>query len=459
MIRPIPGSPPVPMAPARAPSRSARRVPLIDIADFGFMCLVFLIASDAFTFLGLHSALWLAAYGYALIRLALMFEAVARTAWRNRILLLYPGLCLLSVLWSDLPAETLRFSVQLLFSTLIAIFLGLRFELRQIFAALAGVLGLAILASVLNLGGALTPAYDHRGNFEGIFLSKNALGHRMVMFTVIGVFLVVLMARVPVRVRALGLLGLGATLLIIGISGSATAIVTSGVAALLGLALWVTLRVRGGWALVLAMVALPGAVLLFAVIGFEFRPVAGTLELLGRSPTLTGRTILWDFAAAHIPDRPVLGYGAAGFWDHPSIRHELALLQQRYGEGVHSFHNLWFELLIMLGPLGLVTHTLLVGTAARRSLVAARRDGDVYAAWALTMIAAMYAMALFGSQLYQQHAIPLMLVVAIAVSLDRSLHSPPGQAGPDRRRDRVDGTDPAPDRAGVNLPLTSLSKN
>lgn len=409
------------------PPRRAGRVPAIDTADFGFMCLVFLIASDAFTFLGLHSLLWLAAYGYALLRIAMMFEDVGRTVWRNRVLLFYPVLCLVSVLWSDLPAESLRFSVQLTFSTLIAVFIGMRFELRQIFAALAVVLFLAILASLLNLGGALTPAYDHRGNFEGIFLSKNALGHRMVMFAVIGVFLVFLIARVPFWIRALGLVGLGATLLIIAISGSATAIVTSGAAFLLGLSLWFMLSLRGGWALVLAVAALPTALMLFAVVGFDFKPVAGTLELLGRSPTLTGRAVLWEFAADHIPDRPILGYGASGFWGHPAMRNEIAILQQRYGDGVQSFHNLWVELLIMLGPLGLLTHTLLVGTAIRRSFMAARQGRNIYAVWALTTILAMYVMSLFGAQLFQQHAIPLLLVMAIAVSLDKGLRAKSAQ--------------------------------
>lgn len=419
-------TPQVPYHPVGAAPRT--RTPVMDKFDFGFMVLVFMIASDAFNFLGLHSLLWLSAYGYALLRIVVLLDDVSRTAWRNRVLLLYPLLCLVSVLWSDLVVETAVFSVQLTFSMLIAVFIGMRFDLRQIFTAAAAVLLIAVFASLLNLGSAITPAYDHRGNFEGIFLSKNALGHRLVMFFIIGTFALVLIPRVPAWMRLLCLAGLAASGAMIAISGSATAMLMAASAVLLGMTLWFVLSLRGGWALVLAVTSVPAALMIYAVIGFDFKPVSGTLELLGRSPTLTGRTVLWAFAAENFPDRPFLGYGASGFWGHPAKQYEIAILQQFYGEGVHSFHNLWAELLIMLGPLGLLAHTLIIGTAMRRCFVAARDGKDIYAAWALTTIITMYIMALFGSQLYQQHAIPLMLIVAIAVSLDeprqRTRHRP-----------------------------------
>lgn len=405
------------LGPGVSPPHGARRTRALEVVDFFYMAFVLFISSNAFVFLGLHSLLWVAAYAYAMARIAMLFPAFILTLSRSWVFLLYPALSLVSVLWSDVAGETARFAIQLSFTVVIAAFIGMRFTLRQIFVAVAVVLFFCILTSALNLTGALHPAYDHRNNFKGIFISKNALGHRSVLFSVTCAFGMFLIPGLGFMTRLLLGFGLAINVFLISISGSATAVGLSGILILMGFAIWLLLAVRGGWAVVVAVVCIPLAVSLFSTVGLGIDPVSGGLQLLGRDPTLTGRTVLWEFAIRHLDDRPLLGYGASGFWNHPALQNQIILLQSQYGDGVGGFHNLPLELLIMLGPLGLLVHSLAMFTTLFRAAGRTRTHNDPYAAWALTITLGMYIMAMFGAQLFQQHALPLLLVVTFGVSL------------------------------------------
>ena len=406
-----------PAGPYATPLTSARQQQVLDIADFFYMAFVIFISSNAFVFLGLHSFLWLMAYAYALMRISMRFSGVLKTLRRNWIFLLYPILSMASVLWSDVPIETARFSIQLTFTVVIAAFIGMRFTLPQIFAAVAVTLFFCIAMSAVNLNGALQPAYDHRNNFKGIFLSKNALGHRAVVFSVTCVFGMFLIPKVSFLTRLLFAVGMAINILLISISGSATAVGLSGIVALTGLLVWLLLTVRGGWVVVTAVALVPLGASVFIILSLGLDPVSGGLQLLGRDPTLTGRTVLWQFAIQHLGERPFFGYGASGFWNNPEMQSRIVQLQARYGDGVGSFHNLPLQLLIMLGPIGLLIHTMAMVTTLYRCMQRTKFYNDTYAAWALTITLGMYVMAMFGPQLFQQHALPLILVVAFGVSL------------------------------------------
>ena len=406
-----------PAGPFATPLTSARQQQVLDIADFFYMAFIIFISSNAFVFLGLHSFLWLMAYAYALMRISMRLSSVLKTLRRNWIFLLYPILSMASVLWSDVPMETARVSIQLTFTVVIAIFVGMRFTLGQIFAAMAITLFFCIAMSAANLNGAFQPPYDQRNNFKGIFLSKNALGHRAVLFSVICIFGMFLIPKLSLTLRLLFAIGLATNVLLISISGSATAVGLSGILALTGLLVWLLLTVRGGWAVVTIVALVPLGASVFIILSLGLDPISGGLQLLGRDPTLTGRTVLWEFAIQHLGEKPFLGYGTRGFWGHPDMQARVLQLQARYGDGVSSFHNLVLELLIMLGPLGLLVHTMAMVTTLYRSMQRSKFYNDSYAAWAFTVTLGMYIMAMVNPQLFQQHALPFFLVVAFGVSL------------------------------------------
>lgn len=399
-----------------APRRAARASDLMAVTDGAFMATVFLFSSDAFVFIGVHSIVWALCYAYFMMRLAMSLSQIADALSRNWPFLLYPGLALVSVLWSGLPADTLRFSIQLTVSLMMAIFIGSRFGPRQIYLAFFGVMLFAMVVSVMNLTSAITPAYDGRHLFQGIFNSKNALGHRAVLFTASCTFGLLILPGLRPWLRLACLFGLGTVAIVLAVAGSATGILFSFAASAGGVVLWVLLRWRGAWMFLLASFAAAFGLFLIASLFTKLDPLSFLLSLVGRDATLTGRTILWQFGWEHYLMRPWLGFGAAGFWENPHFASDILALQRRYGDGVVGFHDLIVELLVMLGPLGIIAHFTLTAVCLYRTLWHARHRADAYAAWAFIMILSIFGMSLLGAQFYQGHAIPLILVVALGTA-------------------------------------------
>ena len=71
------------------------------------------------------------------------------------------------------------------------------------------------------------------------------------------------------------------------------------------------LYLRGGGLRALGVV---GAVVGAAVVIFFLLNEAMFLEMLGKDPTLTGRTEIWPYVIDNIYQRPLFGWGYFGFW-------------------------------------------------------------------------------------------------------------------------------------------------
>lgn len=404
----------------------AKVATFMDWADSAFLAVVILFSADAFMFLGLNAVIWLLCYGYIFMRMAMSLSQLTEALERNWILLLYPALATSSVLWSDLPAETLRFSLQLCVTVLIAIFFGSRFSIRQIYRIFFMVMLLAMIVSVMNLTSAITPAYDTRNLFQGIFNSKNALGHRTVLFTVTCAFGILILPDLRPRFRLACVVGLGCVMVLLMVAGSATGILFSFAATGIGLMLWFVLRWRSAWAFLAAAAMAALGLFLIASLFTRLDPLSFLLGLVGRDATLTGRTILWDFGWQQYLAHPWLGFGAAGFWDNPSFASDIIALRSRYGEGVVGFHNLIIELLVSLGPMGVITHCAMTFAALFRTFWHARYRADPYAAWAFALILAIFGMSMLGAQYFQGHSIVIMLVLILAAAFPLPLASRSG---------------------------------
>ena len=57
------------------------------------------------------------------------------------------------------------------------------------------------------------------------------------------------------------------------------------------------------------------AIFIVGMISVNNQTIIMALGFLGRDPTLTSRTVVWDFAIQMIEARPLLGYGYGVFWD------------------------------------------------------------------------------------------------------------------------------------------------
>ena len=259
------------------------------------------------------------------------------------------GFLCLSSLWSMAPDTTFRVAIVYLYVVLGAIGIARTMDADEYLHMLSRCCFLAAIASILLLivspSNARMVAYD-AGNggvsdFIGIFTQKNVLGQVMAagaLATLHGirvarrrylgkVFMLFVFVAMAYASKSTG--ALMAALLFCGISGFDS--------------LW---RKRGAartTGVILAVFLVP--VLIVAIVAPDT-----ILELIGKDPTLTGRTEIWAYVLSDIGMRPWLGWGYFGFWQ---LSNPAALeISNAVRWIVPHAHNGLLESLLEIGVLG-----------------------------------------------------------------------------------------------------------
>lgn len=288
------------------------------------------------------------------------------------------GLAVLSTAWSDDPALTFRRGVVLCLTIMFGFYLARRFSLREQLHILAWVCGICVFFSypfgLLHIGKVVEVI---PGAWHGIFVQKNDLG-RMVAFSAF-VFLVLGRAEPVHRWRMR--LGVLASLVLVVLSHSATAIVVTALM-LMMLPVCGILRKSLGKALAgMAFVAIAGGVALLWV----FTHLATFTDALGRTVTLSGRLQLWALCIVMALRKPWLGYGYNAFWlgmNGPSWRIWRAL-----GVQMPHAHNGFIQVWLELGLVGVGLFVLCLVLYSARGALLVRRNSQPEAAWPLLIMA------------------------------------------------------------------------
>lgn len=394
------------------------------VFDYGFAAYVILISTSSFVFLGLHGYLWILAYALFAALLALCYRQVLAFWARNLSITLYALLALCSVLWSDIPRDTLHFASLLLITTGIALFIAMRLSLSAFFFLTSGTYLFLMVMSFLNIHNALSNAYNDMGRFTGIFLSKNAIAHGAIEFSVAAIFIIAILPGIRLPVRAAFLAGLALTVYMAPLMGSATAILLIIAYPTVSLLLAFLLYVRSGPVLIVMPVCIGLTALILAMLLGGLDPITPLLGMLGKDATLTGRTVLWDMGREAYLARPVLGFGIDGFWGNPVYQPQIQVMRRLYGDTVFGFHNLFVELMVALGPLGVVAHLAIGVTGLARALRWLRRDRDPLALWALVMVVCLYTQAMVSPQLYRPNSISYITLLVIVAALGKEVDRP-----------------------------------
>lgn len=259
--------------------------------------------------------IWTTLYGLTALCLIPHLPRAAYLWSRNKTLLLLAIFVMLSVIWSIWPEGSARRAFTCVGSFLIATFLATRFTpamLIKMAAQAMGILALISLALVLMAPDLGIMSGVHEGRWRGVFSHKNILGRHMTF----SIFMSVLALRQSVgKERALYLFFIALSVLLLAFSQSTTAAMTLLIVggAWLMVRFWSSLRHRApylapGFAVI--GLALVGALAFWLPLLIE-----ETLISLGKTPDLTGRTLIWQGVIAAISDRPLLGYGYDVFWD------------------------------------------------------------------------------------------------------------------------------------------------
>jgi exopolysaccharide production protein ExoQ len=314
---------------------------------------------------------FLAVIAVPLLRLELSIASLRG----NGLLLLIPGYCLLSALWSAYPGYTVYYGIQFFFTVIMAIYIA---SFRSPSRAVLGValaLNLYIFASLL-VGShvALGAAGDQA--FGGLASSKNYEGDTAALALLGVCYLIVfsLVNRRPSGLLPAGIF-LASDLYSLVAAKSAGAIVIGGLAALSLPFLYVFARLPR----LVKSVAILNLVLLATFVAiFSSEISAMALKSFNKDPTLTGRTYIW-FKAAYIEAvRPWFGTGFYGFWVQGNPDAEAiwsyAKIQSRAG---FNFHNTQTEILVTLGYVGLAIIVASVACLAIRTVLGFVRNPSV----------------------------------------------------------------------------------
>jgi len=341
---------------------------------------------------------------------------------RNSALTALLGFALLSVLWSDYPFVALKHWFRD-FGEYVVILVVLsepqpldavRTVLRRLFFLL---IPLSIL--LIKYYPAFGVLYSYWGTPEyvGVATSKNTLGSLCVLSGL--VFFWDIATRWPdrkeMRTKQIILVNMAffaMTIWLLSVSRSAT----SRICLPLGCALITAAHIEAfrrhpGFLRLLS----PTVYLLYLILAFGFGMSGDFAGAVGRDPTFTGRTVIWN-AVLSAKTNPLLGTGYETFWLGPRLLHVWA----QTGAGINEAHNGYLDVYLNLGLVGLL---LVVGflIASYRNICSGLKVLSSLGIFG----AATWTIILFASttEAVLKNSLPWMIFLLGAVVVPRGLRS------------------------------------
>lgn len=273
-------------------------------------------------------------------------------------ILLTPIIAVASVLWSDLPAVSARYGVQLLITCYVGVFLATLLPPHRFMAMLYVALFVFCLLSIAsgNQGPSssgpvligLTGAKNQMA-YAGFYLFAAAVGCAFER-------------KLPPLFRMSTLLAIPTGLFIVATTHAATAALITAASILFFPLLAASRRISPAGRIIAVVVVLAmSAPLLLITADINNFTASFVTDVLGKDPTLTGRTYLWDIANDLISRRPLLGYGYMSIWMGETADTLGILRWAGFTDGrVFHFHNTFLQIGVDTGYLGMVSFIILL---------------------------------------------------------------------------------------------------
>jgi O-antigen ligase len=295
-------------------------------------------------------------------------------------LIMMPMLALLGViaasaLWSNFPDVTVRRGIALIGTTIFGLYLVTQRDLKHQLILLSKTFGCIIgLSFVFAIA---LPNYGqmgdiHIGAWRGIYIHKNALGSVMTLSSLLFIVQILSNRRRNLIPYCAGLIG---SLILLLFSSSKSALLNLLVLIVISI-LYTALK----WSYEVMFPFISGMFLLVVSIGiFLAENFVTLLELMGKDPTLTGRTDLWPYVLDAIAKQPLLGYGYEGFWQ--GLDSDAAMVWYAVGWKPTHPHNGLVQLLLIFGIVGTVIYLFIFIVGYVKSLSLLRISGNVEYLW------------------------------------------------------------------------------
>lgn len=280
---------------------------------------------------------------------------------------------LVSVLWSQWPQNTVVRGIYYFVDTMFAYWLVTKLnsaQIRTLFLMVGSVIAALSLLTVFAL-----PRYGvegslaHFGLWRGIFSEKNHAG-------LVYLFLLTPVVDYSRRLNKKRALYAAAILLLLFMSQSRTAWIGAVLYPLIMLFLHLMKRVEGRLALLFSVPAAGAIVLVAAIVLPNLTEI---LLLVGKDPTLTGRTIVWAHLLESVAKHPILGYGYSAFWT--GLIGESGRIQTELRWGFSYAHDGYLEVLLQGGIVALSLITYLLFRGLRDAWACFGKSRDPQVAW------------------------------------------------------------------------------
>jgi len=327
---------------------------------YGLLSLIILVSLDSYNavFLGISEAdgarqggdlrPQIAAIVLWLLLVFLSFiPGVARLPLRTKGLQ-WPALLLvwavLSSLWSDEPLNAMPKAAVLLVSVLAVWRTTSIFTVKEMFSCvyynLAALLTISV-ALVFSMPSIAVRQHEwqHEGDWQGVFGSKQGLG------VVSAMFLGIVLLRVARRRTLFDVTMCGVGIACLLGSGSRGA----GVIASVGVACLVIARKYPRLALVVTGVLLLD--MLLAVANISYLAITGepSYSLFGFDIDFTERTFIWQYSLSLWEYRPLMGFGLNGFWTESNVYYAF---QRLHGWVLDNYHSGYVAIIVETGVIG-----------------------------------------------------------------------------------------------------------
>ncbi|WP_373525377.1 O-antigen ligase family protein [Nostoc sp.] len=253
------------------------------------------------------------------------------------------AIVIFSILWSEDLTSSLTYIKGLIRVYFIAIYLAMRYSLREQMRLIAWALGAATLLSMIF--SAFIPGYIHKSPelvnmWSGIYGHKNELGYMMNWSA--GVFLHLALSSSRYRWLMWAICGLSICLIILTRSTTSLAILLT---TILLLPFYQSLKKTNYKLQVITITSALMLLIIFSMLLINnAESVIGTS---GKDLTFNGRSDVWGLVISKVLERPWLGYGYYGFWTTSAASN----LRATY-DWASNAHNGFLELLLDLGFLG-----------------------------------------------------------------------------------------------------------
>jgi O-antigen ligase len=282
----------------------------------------------------------------------------------------------LTPIWSPYPGTSLTMLVTLALGVLFATAIVVDFPLDEFVRRAALSLRIVLVGSILfELVVALIgrPVYPvgfvenpstpielawsrgllfSAGRIQGLVGNANTLGMLALVLLIIGVWRMFASR----NWRTVSLVDTALAVLVIARTASATVTVCLlALAVVLGITA-LARRTGTGWRIGLAasIVAILGSI---AAVIVNWTAV---VALLGKSPDLTHRLDIWTSVVARISERPIVGSGYVGWWPTWDPWFDI---QEVDGLEMAQAHNVWLDVTMQSGVVGVTLFALCLGTA------------------------------------------------------------------------------------------------